>query len=122
MTVLENLNRIQSFSSGTPQRPTILSVAPKGDEISIKWTYGENGGKEIKNVVIEYTPMDSSQWERVTINDSDLEHYTIKNLRPQTQYRFRVFAVNEIGSSDPSAEHLGTTLLEGRVCLFLFPT
>ena len=39
------------------------------------------------------------------------QHYTFKNLRPRTSYKFRVYAVNEIGKSSASVLRFGTTQL-----------
>ena len=98
--------------SGVPKRPTIWKVIPKSRAINIVWSYGDDGGKRINSVIIEYAFTNAIRWESVKIeNYPQVQHYTFKNLRPHTSYKFRVYAVNEIGKSSASVIRFGSTQL-----------
>ena len=88
-------------------------MIPKGRGISIVWSYGDDdGGKRINSVIIEYALKNTSRWGSVFVqNYPQVQHYTFNNLRPHTSYKFRVYAVNEIGKSSASAMRFGTTQL-----------
>lgn len=49
---------------------------------------------------IEYQEVGSSIWERVP-ELTTLLSYTVKNLENKKEYRFRVFAENVVGMSEP---------------------
>ena len=104
--------QFSSIFSGVPTRPTIRKVVPKGSEINIVWSYGDDGGKKINSVIIEYGFTKAIRWESVFIqNYPQVQQYTFKTLRPYTSYKFRVYAVNEIGKSSASVMRFGTTQL-----------
>ena len=83
----------------------------KANEIYVIWRYGNDGGKKVNSVIIEYALANASRWEIVSIKNPKFQHYTIKNLVSQTLYKFRVYTANELGESGPSAERYGRTQL-----------
>ena len=86
-------------------------MAAKGNEISIGWSYGNDGGKKINSVIIEYALENASRWQSASLDNPNVQYYTIKNLVSQTSYKFRVYTANELGESGPSAEKSGKTQL-----------
>ena len=86
-------------------------MVAKANEIYIGWSYGNDGGKKVNSVIIEYALDNVSRWESVSIKNPKFQHYTIKNLVSQTSYKVRVYTANELGKSGPSAERYGKTQL-----------
>jgi len=60
----------------------------------------DDGGVELSGYRVEYQEIGSSVWERVP-ELTTLLSYTVKNLENKKEYRFRVFAENVVGPSEP---------------------
>jgi titin len=66
----------------------------------------DNGGDEIFNYVIEYRSEGTFRWTRANEENLPATYYTIKGLKMEDNYEFRVAAENRAGvgpASEPSA-------------------
>ena len=94
------------FFSGPPEAPNKVKVDGGCDKFSAKllWHIQSNNYEPIQYLIIQMAmSYGDAEWhnisERVAPN---VDEKTIKNLSPWTQYRFRVLAINKIGTSAPS--------------------
>nr|XP_002121915.1 titin isoform X2 [Ciona intestinalis] len=77
------------------------SLSANGDIVCVRWVAPE--GDEIDGYVIEYCEDGSDQWERATSEPlKTTDPYPVTGLNPGVAYKFRVFAMNGAGLSDPS--------------------
>ena len=91
----------------------------KGTSVRLKWSRpGYNGNSQIISYKVEVSEA-SGDWtmHMDNINPSDRQQMSVivRNLKPYTQYNFRVRAVNMVGdglASDPSG--VITTLVAGK--------
>lgn len=60
----------------------------------------DDGGAELTGYRIEYQEVGSPIWEKVHETTTLLSHM-VRNLENRKQYRFRVFAENIVGLSEP---------------------
>jgi Fibronectin type III domain/Immunoglobulin I-set domain len=81
---------------GTPE-----AVEVTDDSITLFWKApDDDGNSEIIEYIIEYQETKEKTWRKITkITDTT---YKLTELKKDTELRFRVTAVNEIGSSVPS--------------------
>lgn len=76
--------------------------------ITVSWkTPKHDGGSEITGYHLEYQILGSTIWEKVS-NSTTLLSHIVKNLEYRKQYRFRVFAKNIVGLSEPLNGDLAT--------------
>lgn len=73
----------------------ILSSAPSASSISLQWNKPKDNGSEIQYYIIENDKDDNC----CIISNT---RYTIEDLKSETNYRFRVYAVNSAGKSKAS--------------------
>ena len=88
----------------SPSAPECLETAD--DSITIMWKPpGFNGGSTIINYIIEYQEKQTKKWimanKDVVVVEST---YMVTQLTCNTEYRFRVTAVNVVGPGTPSSE------------------
>ncbi|KAK2569595.1 Receptor-type tyrosine-protein phosphatase delta [Acropora cervicornis] len=83
----------------TPSRPTASEITPH--TITITWRPGV-GGPPVKSFTVYHRTKSSSDWTVVT-GIAGRDSLTLENLKPYTTYQFRVFALNEVGTSKPSS-------------------
>ncbi|CAH8526186.1 unnamed protein product [Heterobilharzia americana] len=87
--------------STVPDAPNNLSVADvDANSVTLEWTKPRNdGGKRINGYVIEYKPLNSTEWEHAaTVKETT---GTVDGLKKGEKYMFRVSARNEVGVSQP---------------------
>ena len=92
------------FSPGRPEPPAgRLKIRKVNREsVIIEWNApGDDGGRRITDYIVEYREVDSLMWHRMAILDGYTRSCTVAGLEDDTDYMFRVIAVNEIGDSDP---------------------
>ncbi len=86
--------------------PECLETAD--DSITIMWKPpGYNGGSTIINYIVEYQEKQTKKW--ITSNKDIIiteTTYMVTKLTHNTEYRFRVTAVNAVGPGTPSSESL----------------
>ncbi|MEY2676945.1 MAG: hypothetical protein RL510_965 [Actinomycetota bacterium] len=85
-----------------PFAPTSLSVTPSATSVIISWKAAlVTNGPSVTNYLIEYTK-DNKTWITVKKAVSNSTKLTVIGLKSKTVYRFRVSAVNSIGTSKAS--------------------
>ncbi len=80
------------------------------DSVSLTWHYHDVDASALSAVWqyrIEKRAATSSHWDTVDTVDATHHHYTVRRLRPGTDYFFRVVALNTAGAAAPprSLEH-----------------
>ena len=80
-----------------PTRPTATQIT--ADWITITWQPG--GGPQVDSYTLYHRAKSSSQW--IVIRDiRGRTSMSLKELQPYTTYQFRLFALNDLGTSKPS--------------------
>merc|ERR1719266_3228743 len=95
-----------------PQPPSAPQISPsqiQDRDLTFSWTPGSDGFAPLRYYSVQYSE-NSAGWQTVQERvDPMVTTYTVYNLRPATQYRFRIQATNDIGPSGWSEES-NTTL------------
>lgn len=89
----------------TPTRPFASEITPH--RITITWKPGVSG-PPVKSFTLYFRAKSSSDWA-VTKGISGRDSMTLMDLKPYTTYQFRVFALNDVGTSKPSPLGEATT-------------
>lgn len=94
-TTLADLNPL-----GAPDVPDeLIAQSIIYDSATLVWAEPLNGGADITNYLIEFKEADELDWESIDTESTDF-FYDIDGLTEDTDYEFRVAAVNENGTSD----------------------
>ncbi len=88
--------------SAVPGVVTGITATPGNAQVSLGWTAPSNGGSPITNCLIEYS-IDGVTWTTFAHAPSTATNIVVTGLANGTAYRFRVSAVNAIGTSAPSS-------------------
>ena len=96
---------------GPPQPPTGLTATGKLLQIGLNWNAPtDNGGAPVTGYVIERSTDGGSTWSTIVSNTGNTgTMYMDKNVLPLTTYTYRVSAINDVGTSDPSNTASATT-------------
>ncbi|XP_071351211.1 immunoglobulin-like and fibronectin type III domain-containing protein 1 isoform X2 [Trachinotus anak] len=89
--------------SGPPGAPTVVSASKTC--INLTWTPPEDSrGVPIIGYQVEKRKKDTNQWISLNALNEPIEDvkYAVKDITEGTEYEFRVSAINESGSGDPS--------------------
>ncbi|NP_001091843.1 titin2 [Bombyx mori] len=82
-----------------PGKPNILEI--DSSSINICWDEPENtGNSTIIYYVVEYQEIDTTEW--ISVKNITKTQTSIQNLKTNSSYRFRAYAVNEVDISDAS--------------------
>jgi titin len=93
-----------------PNAPTSLAIKPSTKSVALSWTAATvSSGSAIRNYLVEYSTNGGTSWTTVTKTVSTSTTLSVTGLRSKTAYLFRVSAVNDVGSSTPSANLAVTT-------------
>lgn len=106
-----------------PSRPQSLEIKDiKKDSIKLEWTPPiDDGGLEINKYVLEKCEVQNNVWMKVADFDKDITSYAVQKLSMNSQYMFRVVAINPIGESEPTeSEPVAITKKFGKY--FYIPT
>jgi len=82
-----------------PKELTVTAVSE--DSVSLSWHYHDLDQSTVSSYRIERRAASSGMWETVATVDSTYHTYTVRHLRPGTDYFFRVVALNTAGASAP---------------------
>lgn len=84
-----------------PQGPLEITDFSR-TSVSIRWKAPPtDGGSPITDYIIERKTTKGLLWTKVDSVDSSVFDYTITSLYENTDYLFRVLAVNSVGTSEP---------------------
>ncbi|MBL4596536.1 MAG: fibronectin type III domain-containing protein, partial [Robiginitomaculum sp.] len=84
-----------------PAAPVNLSATPGNQEVSLSWTAPYNGGLPITDYLIEYR-LTSGGWSTFTHDASTSTSITVDGLTNDSEYEFKVSAINSIGVGSQS--------------------
>ena len=94
---------------GVPNAFTIID--PTDNSVFVSWSEPDNGGSDIIGYTVDYAVASNGTWQTqdsALINNND-RITTFTDLNSNTQYNFRVAAVNGIGQGAYSANVTATT-------------
>ncbi|XP_036356590.1 protein sidekick-2-like isoform X5 [Octopus sinensis] len=84
----------------SPSKP-VESSRVWSRSITVSWHHGNDGYGPLRNFTIQYQKKYQQGWDTVkSVVPPTVTTYTITNLKPNTIYRFRVAATNDIGTSN----------------------
>lgn len=104
-----------------PSRPQSLEIKDiKKDSIKLEWTPPtDDGGLEINKYIIEKCEVQNNVWMKVADLDKDIHSYAVQKLSMNSQYMFRVVAMNPVGESEPTeSEPVALTKKFGKMFFF----
>ncbi|CAB4061873.1 SDK [Lepeophtheirus salmonis] len=108
-----NLDPMSNYVE-TPQPPSAPQISQsqvQAREITFSWNPGNDGYAPFRYYVVQYS-QNGNGWQSVSERvDPMLNTYTVKKLKPFTNYKFRLQAVNDIGPSGWSEESNNTKTL-----------
>ena len=96
---------LDDFSAGAstvPLAPTGLTAIPGAGQVALSWTAPFNGLVAITDYLIE-SSTDGVTWTPVSHSASTATSITVTGLTNGTAYRFRVSAINSVGTGPTSA-------------------
>lgn len=86
---------------GKPKGPLEISNVTE-NSADLAWKAPDSdGGTSITSYLIEVRPTTRSTWTKAGTVDGATLTFTAPDLREGTEYKFRVFAVNAEGQSEP---------------------
>ena len=97
-------NEASAMPIGPPSPPTGLTATAKLLKINLSWTApSDNGGTPITGYMIERSTDSGNTWSTLVANTGSTgTTYSDTNVQPLTTYTYRVSAINDVGTSDPS--------------------
>jgi len=97
-----------------PQPPSAPQISPsqiQDRDLTFSWTPGSDGYAPLRYYSVQFSENQGS-WQPVSQRvDPTVTTYTVYNLKPFTEYRFRIQATNDIGPSGWSEESNSTKTL-----------
>ena len=101
-------------SPARPESPTIVAVETSVSDAVVRWKFGDDGGLELIALKLQYQETSESTWHEIQITPPKKDKYTIMDLKPDTNYKFRILATNSLGTSPPSSVFMAKTSKSGR--------
>ncbi|WP_428326851.1 fibronectin type III domain-containing protein [Nitrosopumilus sp.] len=96
-----------TLAPGVPSAPLNLQGSPTCCTVNLTWTTPYHGGSPIIDYIIEYSD-DGNNWNEFNDGLSIITSVTVTGLATDTEYHFRVFAVNSVGTG-PSSNVITST-------------
>lgn len=94
------------FALEPPEAPTLLEIRDRASRsITLTWHAPFSGNSLIQKYLIEHRQLGQANWEKSSkpvINNGELL-FTLKNLKPITDYEVRTSAENALGLGAPSS-------------------
>lgn len=93
--------KVQKYLPAAPE-------APRPDRIGRNWVTlswrppSTDGGSKIKGYLLEMKQKDSDKWVPCNDTPHPANTFTVLDLTEKDEYSFRVYAVNDVGTSNPS--------------------
>jgi hypothetical protein len=84
-----------------------LALIPGNEQVSLSWTAAFSAGPSVSDYVIQYSSDDGASWTTFSDGTSTNTSATVTGLTNGTTYKFRVAAVNSVGTGDYSATVTG---------------
>ncbi|MFT7804597.1 neural cell adhesion molecule L1-like [Arapaima gigas] len=101
---------------GVPSQPTSLRLdSPSETEMTLHWTPPAQPNGVLMGYLLQYqqiTDSDDSPMQMETIDDSTASQFTLKQLDPQSRYRFYLRGRTSAGDGDVIIKE-GATMLDG---------
>jgi hypothetical protein len=91
-----------------PQNVDVTDIESR----TLKFSWDEVAGP-VTYYLLQYREENTLHWQNATVNGDTLS-VRINSLQPSVTYSVRLFAVNELGSSEPSKLLTVSTLEEGK--------
>lgn len=89
-----------------PSMPQISQSQIQSKQITFNWTPGRDGFAPLRYYTVQQSE-NNGPWQAVPERvDPQITSYTVQDLKPDTSYRFRIQATNDIGPSRWSPESL----------------
>ena len=92
-----------------------MSVETSVTDAVVTWKFGHDGGLELTALKLQYKKGSQSNWQEIQIKPPNKIKYTIMDLEPNTNYKFRILATNSLGTSPPSSIYLAKTTKSGKL-------
>lgn len=90
--------------AGLATAPLTLVATAGNTQVALTWTApSSDGGENISDYVVEYSPNVATVWNKVVRTASTTLSYTVTGLTNATTYTFRVSATNGSGTGPTSA-------------------
>ncbi|XP_052073487.1 fasciclin-2-like [Mytilus californianus] len=93
----QNAFNISLVSARVPDEPTNIRLHSTTNQIRVEFKPGFNGGSAQK-ILIEYRKASAGPWISLEIRNL-CKPYVIQNLKPNTEYELRMYAINKLGNS-----------------------
>ena len=88
-----------------PEAPVVVLKNLSGNTAVLTWTLASDGGAKITNYLVEYSTDNGLSWLNLPKSVSNSKTLTLRGLKTQAKYLFKVVAVNSVGMS-PTSEVL----------------
>ena len=102
------------MSGDVPDPPVDLQIHPiSSTQMDLSWSAPENNSDDnsITGYRIEVRTIEDSSYHEVIDNTKNTAtEYSHTELIPNTTYIYRIYAINDVGTSEPSSENLANTL------------
>ncbi len=114
ITPTQSVTLTAYFTTGStvtvPQPPTGLTATEiSPSTINLSWSASNNGGSAVTGYKIERSTDGGSTWSTIANTGSTSTTYSNTGLTANTTYTYRVSAINNIGTSQPSNTASATT-------------
>lgn len=90
--------------SDKPGKPESIEIRDiDAESVTIHWQPPkDDGGVEISKYSLEKCETIKKIWTKVADIERDVRSYTVQRLVTNAEYKFRIFAQNRVGTSEPA--------------------
>lgn len=84
-----------------PRGPIKITDVQK-TSMTLHWKHPvDDGGSPLTGYLLEFKETNRQYWSRIDQVTASVTSYKVQNLRQDTEYEYRISAVNKIGQSEP---------------------